>query len=164
MCITITNLKLGHFIRKSRLTNYCKHFNPLLVNSSHNHSFNQHRKISLQSTVESLVTTQVGFIKSLSESSLVNYSQKFLIYVHDTTGLPWWATIVCTTVLLRTTVTFPLAVYQYYILAKLENIKLEMPAIANEMKKEMAVAIKIYNWDERTAQISYKRSVSLSNS
>lgn len=117
------------------------------------------RQFSVPSSVESLARNQTGLFKWLSESTPVEYAQKLLLTVHDVSGLPWWATIVCTTVLLRTCITVPLAVYQYYILAKLENLKLEMPGIAEELKKETAVAIKMYNWDERTTKAMYNRSI-----
>ncbi|RZC35292.1 60KD IMP domain containing protein [Asbolus verrucosus] len=119
----------------------------------------QQRHFSLQSTVDSVTKTQTGIFRALSESTPVEYCQKFLLTIHDTTGLPWWASIVCTTVLLRGCVTVPLAIYQNYILARLEHIKLEMDDIAKELKKETAVAVKIYNWDERTARIMYKLSI-----
>lgn len=161
MCTIFSNNQLGHIIRISRrgFSNF-RYYKPLLlINSSDLLSNKCHRQFSVQTTVESLVKTQSGLFKWLSESTPVEYAQNFLLSVHDSTGLPWWGSIICTTVLLRTTVTLPLAVYQYYILAKLENIKLEMPAIAEEMKKEMAIAIKMYKWDERTAKLTYNRSV-----
>lgn len=120
----------------------------------------QIRHFSLQSTIDSLIKTQVGFFKSLSESTPVEYFQKFLLTVHDSTGLPWWATIVCTTIALRTCITLPLSIYQNYILAKYENLHLEMPDIVKELKYETAVAVKMFNWDERTARMHYNRSVS----
>lgn len=118
------------------------------------------RPLSLQSSLEAIAITQAGVFKTLSESTPVEYMQKCLVTFHDTSGLPWWATIVCTAVLLRTTITLPLAIYQYYILAKLENLRLEMPAIVEELKKETAVAIRLYNWDEKMARTTFNRSVS----
>lgn len=132
----------------------------ILASNYLNKNSPQNRHFSVQSSIESLAKTQTGIFKTLSESTPVEYMQKFLIAFHDTSGLPWWATIICTAVLLRTTVTLPLAVYQYYILAKLENLRLEMPAIVEELKKETAMAIKLYNWDEKMARITFNRSVS----
>ena len=48
----------------------------------------------------------------LSESSLVATTQRYLESVHDWTHLPWWATIIVSTVTLRLIVTLPLAIYQ----------------------------------------------------
>lgn len=134
--------------------------NVLSNNRINNNDLLQSRHFSLQSTIESIAKTQTGIFKTLSESTPVEYAQKFLLTVHENTGLPWWATIVCCTILLRTCVTIPLAVYQHYILAKLENLKIEMPDIVKDLKQETALAIKMYNWDEKTARITFNRSVS----
>ena len=48
----------------------------------------------------------------LSESTPVGCAQDLLLYVHNSTGLPWWTTIILATILLRTVITLPLAVYQ----------------------------------------------------
>jgi hypothetical protein len=48
----------------------------------------------------------------MSESTPVSYAQDFLLFVHNSSSLPWWATIILTTMFVRTSVTFPLAVYQ----------------------------------------------------
>ncbi|CAH0547624.1 unnamed protein product [Brassicogethes aeneus] len=121
--------------------------------------YHNKRHFSLQSTVESVVRTQSGIFKAISESAPVECIQKSLVTIHDTSGLPWWATIVCTTILFRTSVTLPLAIYQNYIMAKLENLKLEMPLIVEELKRETAMAIKMYKWDEKMAKITYNRSI-----
>ncbi|XP_017784899.1 PREDICTED: mitochondrial inner membrane protein COX18 [Nicrophorus vespilloides] len=117
---------------------------------------NSKRQFSLQSSVESVAKTQSGIFQSISESTPVEYAQKLLLNIHETTGLPWWATIVSTTILMRATITFPLAIYQNYILAKVENLSLEMPAIAKELKKEIGVAVRLYKWDEKMAKMQYK--------
>lgn len=108
---------------------------------------------------ESLTQTHIGLFKTLSDSTPVEYIQKFLITVHDTTGLPWWASIICSTFFLRSAITFPLAVHQQHVLARLENVKKELPAIADELRRETSIAVKMYNWDEKTAKAAFKRSV-----
>ncbi|XP_049873135.1 cytochrome c oxidase assembly protein COX18, mitochondrial [Pectinophora gossypiella] len=107
-----------------------------------------------------------GFVKwqeqtysSIANSSLVNFMQEGLLYVHDTTGLPWWATIVTSTVLVRTLMTLPLTVYQNFILAKVENISLELKDLVNELKKETAIARKAYNLTDKQTVILYRRSL-----
>uniref|UniRef100_A0A6P7FHP9 Cytochrome c oxidase assembly protein COX18, mitochondrial-like isoform X1 n=1 Tax=Diabrotica virgifera virgifera TaxID=50390 RepID=A0A6P7FHP9_DIAVI len=140
----------GILLKSSCIKEYCiENKNP----------YNSRRQFSFQSSVESLAKTQTGIFKWLSESTPVEYIQKFLLTLHDTSGLPWWATIVCATVLLRSCVTLPLAIYQNYVLAKLQNLKSEMPAIAKELQKETAVAIKLYNWDEKKTKMMYNRSI-----
>lgn len=48
----------------------------------------------------------------LSKSSWVANTQQLIESVHDYTHLPWWGTIVVTTVSLRLLITLPLAAYQ----------------------------------------------------
>ncbi|XP_023015149.2 cytochrome c oxidase assembly protein COX18, mitochondrial [Leptinotarsa decemlineata] len=137
-----------------------KNYKPLsAVSYTKRNSPNQRRNFSVQTSIESFTKTQTGIFKWLSESTPVECIQKLLLTLHDSSGLPWWGTIIGTTILLRTCVTVPLAVYQYYILAKLENLKLEMPAIAKELQMETAVAIKLYNWDEKKARLTFNSSI-----
>lgn len=114
--------------------------------------FNPQRHFSYEATV-------TGIWHSLSQSAPVAYMQHGMINLHDLTGLPWWATIVLTTVGLRTLVTLPLAVYQNKILTRLEQISLEMPEIVKELKAETAFAMKKFNWTEKEARIMYNHSV-----
>jgi len=71
----------------------------------------QIRHISGQSGVETFGAWTHVYLW-LSESTPVGCAQDLLLYVHNSTGLPWWTTIILATVLLRTVVTLPLAMYQ----------------------------------------------------
>ncbi|KAL1377282.1 hypothetical protein pipiens_016364 [Culex pipiens pipiens] len=106
----------------------------------------------MDSTVTSLWT-------SMSQSTPVAYVQQGLVNIHDFTGLPWWASVILSTVLMRSLVTLPLAIYQNKIVARLEKISLEMPEIVKGLKLETAYAIKKYNWTEQEARITYNRSL-----
>lgn len=140
----------------------CSKVGLLLKTNNNKSDYNVHkgaRPFSLQSSIQSLIQTQTGIFKSMSESAPVDFFKTCLVTLHDTSGMPWWATIICTTVALRTIITLPLAIYQNYILAKFENLHLEMPDIIKELKKETGIAIKMFNWDERTAKLHYKHAV-----
>ncbi|KAK9506433.1 hypothetical protein O3M35_008375 [Rhynocoris fuscipes] len=96
--------------------------------------------------------------KWIAESTPVEYTQNFLISIHDFSGLPWWATIVGTTLALRCVITLPLSIYQTLILAKVENIALvEMPELSKDIRKEVAKLALENNWDEKRTQKTYKR-------
>ena len=115
----------------------------------------------------------------LSKSSLVANTQHLIESVHDYTHLPWWASIVITTVSLRLAITLPLAAYQvlsfivilentepntlsqHTIYAKLENLKPEMDGILKDLKKETDRAVVMYRWDAKTAKIAFHKSVPL---
>ncbi|CAD7004432.1 mitochondrial inner membrane protein COX18 [Ceratitis capitata] len=100
-----------------------------------------------------------GIWLSLSQSTPVAYMQDALIALHDSSGLPWWASIVMSTVLFRTFITLPLAIYQHKIMARLELLVLEMPAIVAELKKEAAIAMKKFKWSESQTRVVYNRSL-----
>ena len=52
------------------------------------------------------------FLQSVSASRPVLAVQEGIVSLHDVTGLPWWATILVTTVAARGLVTLPLGLYQ----------------------------------------------------
>nr|XP_022920667.1 mitochondrial inner membrane protein COX18 [Onthophagus taurus] len=149
-------------IRGSNLLKTCvqKHTSHLgLLTTFNKNDFYSSNQQKRSFSVESTIRAQSGFFKTLSESTPVEYIQSFLLQVHDKSGLPWWATIICTTILLRSCVTLPFAIYQQRILAKYGNLSMEMPAIVEELKKEMHVAVRRFEWDEKTAQYYYRKSV-----
>lgn len=146
-----------------RMSAYNLRLTPLVlnsINSKYAHITYNPRNFSTQAPAfESTLQKQTGIFQSISESAPVEYLQNFLVYVHDQFGMPWWATIITTTILFRSCITVPFAIYQQNILAKVENITAEMPAIAKELQKETTLAVRLYKWDEKTAKYQYKRSV-----
>lgn len=81
---------------------------PLITNP---HIIIPKRHLSLE-WLNSLAVTQAGWFQSLSQSRLVEGLMGGLQMVHEFSNLPWWASIILSTVLLRGVLTFPLAVYQ----------------------------------------------------
>ena len=59
-----------------------------------------------------------GVWQSLAASTPVQLTEELLVGVQQASGLPWWLSIVCSTLALRTTITLPLAAYQMVIIAK----------------------------------------------
>jgi mitochondrial inner membrane protein COX18 len=101
-----------------------------------------------------------NFWLTLSSSKPVGFLQDTLIQFHDTTGMPWWSTIVVSTVLLRGLITFPLALYQGKILAKFERISTkEMPKLVGELKIETAIAKQQHDWTDQYAKFRFNRSL-----
>lgn len=99
------------------------------------------------------------FWTSVSSSAPVTFGQEAITQLHDVTGLPWWSTIILSTVLLRGVVTFPLAIYQTKIVAKVEKLTEEMPALVAELKGETVFAMKKFGWTEKQTRIMYNRSL-----
>lgn len=110
-------------------------------------------------SLESFLKWQEQTYTSISNSHLVHFMQDSLVYFHDTTGLSWWATIVTSTIFVRAIMTLPLTVYQNYILAKVENIGLELKDMVDELKKETAVAKRAYKLSDKQTVTLYKRSL-----
>lgn len=160
-----------HIFKKLIVDNYmvrthvlCCTQNKLFKNvniTSYNVQHTNSRNLNVQATIENIVKTQTGIFKGISESIPVSYCQDFIVKVHAITGLPWWASIIFTTIVLRSSITLPLAIYQNYILAKVNNLSTEINHIVKELKKETTIAMKNYNWTEKYARAVYNRSVSL---
>lgn len=87
-------------------------------------------------------------------------AQKMLVCAHDFSGLPWWATVLATTFLVRSSVTFPLSVYQNYFMAKFYNLKPVMDATVEQLKAEVRLAQRRFNWSEKKAKRTFNRAVS----
>lgn len=64
------------------------------------------------SWLDSLAVTQAGWFQALSKSQLVEVLMGGLQGFHNFTNLPWWASIILTTVLMRGMLTFPLVIFQ----------------------------------------------------
>lgn len=62
-----------------------------------------------------------GWYEALAASAPVAGAEAVLLGAHSASGLPWWGSILFTTVALRGAVTLPLAAYQHYILAKVRT-------------------------------------------
>lgn len=99
------------------------------------------------------------FWLGVSQSAPVAVLQESITQLHDLTGLPWWSSIMLSTFLLRGAITFPLAIYQSKILAKVEKLQDEMPAIVKELKMETAYGMKKFKWTEKQARLLYNSSL-----
>ncbi|XP_053979807.1 cytochrome c oxidase assembly protein COX18, mitochondrial isoform X3 [Hylaeus volcanicus] len=79
--------------------------------------------------------------------------------IHHSTGLPWWLTIILTTVLSRTCITLPLTIHQHQIMAKIENLQIEMKAVADRLKMETKMAVATVGWSSAHATSVYNNSI-----
>lgn len=65
-----------------------------------------------------VTTARPSWYESIAESTPVCLTEQLLVSTQQITGLPWWASIICTTLALRTAITLPLGIYQTIIIAK----------------------------------------------
>lgn len=89
----------------------------------------------------------------------IGFTQKVLENIHTATGLPWWASIALSTILLRGIVTIPLAVYSTSIMAKVELLQPQIMKLSLELRREVAVAVKKFAWDAKKAQSKYNSTM-----
>ncbi|XP_063776167.1 cytochrome c oxidase assembly protein COX18, mitochondrial [Pseudophryne corroboree] len=100
-----------------------------------------------------------GVYAKLADSAPVHLAENVLISVQEATGLPWWANIVCSTILLRTAVTLPLSVYQMYILDKVENLQAEIHSLAKRLRYEVSVYGKQHGWTDKVAKFHFRKNM-----
>ncbi|XP_054265180.1 cytochrome c oxidase assembly protein COX18, mitochondrial-like isoform X1 [Macrosteles quadrilineatus] len=129
----------------------------LLSNKNINFDFIivQRRYFSLRESFESAVASHTTVFKVISESSVVQFTQSLVVDFHNTTGLPWWLSIVVLTCLVRCFITLPLAIYQSYVIARLENIKKEMEEITNNLKYEVDREMRKNRFTEKKARAHF---------
>ncbi|XP_067898000.1 cytochrome c oxidase assembly protein COX18, mitochondrial isoform X2 [Heterodontus francisci] len=119
------------------------------------------RTLSLASCLSAAAvsTLHPGWYESFADSVPVHLTQDFLTNVQQATGLPWWASIICTTMALRVTVTLPLAVYQMYIIAKVENLQPEIAELAKRLRYEVSMRAKQVGWSEKVARFHFRKNL-----
>ncbi|XP_045713838.1 cytochrome c oxidase assembly protein COX18, mitochondrial isoform X4 [Phyllostomus hastatus] len=100
-----------------------------------------------------------GWYEALATSAPVRGAEELLLGAHNATGLPWWSTVILTTVALRSAVTLPLAAYQHYILAKVENLQPEIKNIARHLNQEVAIHAHQLGWSKRVARLTYLKNM-----
>ncbi|CAI9587152.1 unnamed protein product [Staurois parvus] len=105
------------------------------------------------------VTSNRGVYAKLADSAPVHLAENVLLSLQEITGLPWWANIMCATVMLRTAVTLPLSIYQMYILAKVENLQSEIERLAKELQYEVSVYGKQQGWSDKDAKFHFRKNM-----
>ncbi|XP_017561754.1 cytochrome c oxidase assembly protein COX18, mitochondrial [Pygocentrus nattereri] len=100
-----------------------------------------------------------GWYESIADSGPVHLMEQLLVFGQQTTGLPWWASIICTTLALRTAVTLPLAVYQTIIIAKVEALQKEIAELARQLSYEISVKAREKGWSEKTCRYHFKKNL-----
>ncbi|XP_029448159.1 cytochrome c oxidase assembly protein COX18, mitochondrial [Rhinatrema bivittatum] len=100
-----------------------------------------------------------GWYESFADSAPVHLAENLLIGLQEASGLPWWANIICATVALRTAITLPLAAYQLYIIAKVENLQPEIESLAKRLRYEVSVYGKQKGWSEGVARFHFRKNL-----
>uniref|UniRef100_A0A8B9JF80 Cytochrome c oxidase assembly factor COX18 n=1 Tax=Astyanax mexicanus TaxID=7994 RepID=A0A8B9JF80_ASTMX len=100
-----------------------------------------------------------GWYESIADSGPVHLTEQLLIFSQQSTGLPWWISIICTTLTLRTAITLPLSIYQNTIIAKVEALQKEIAELARRLSYEISVKAKEKGWSEKTCRYHFKKNL-----
>ncbi|KAJ8397837.1 hypothetical protein AAFF_G00435260 [Aldrovandia affinis] len=106
-----------------------------------------------------LSTDRPGWYESVADSTPVHLTEQLLVSVQHATGLPWWASVICTTLAMRTVVTLPLGAYQMVIIAKVEALQAEIAELAKRLRYEVSVRAKQQGWTEKACRYHFKKNL-----
>lgn len=134
----------------------CKRTIPLsLTNDKRKHTVWSTAAITSTATIND-TTTDTALPAILAANESILYS------IHNA-GMPWWATIVAGTLLLRTTMTLPIAIYQQRAVGKMINLAPMIQSWAETLKVQVAKESKQHGWPyqkyQQELQKQYKQKV-----
>uniref|UniRef100_A0A8D2IT81 Cytochrome c oxidase assembly factor COX18 n=1 Tax=Varanus komodoensis TaxID=61221 RepID=A0A8D2IT81_VARKO len=100
-----------------------------------------------------------GWYETLSSSVPALWMESGLVALQAASGLPWWATVIAASAVLRTGLTLPLAAQQGRVLAKLENLQPEIQSLAKRLRYEVSICAKQQEWSEKSARFYFKKNL-----
>ncbi|KAJ8382294.1 hypothetical protein SKAU_G00030720 [Synaphobranchus kaupii] len=106
-----------------------------------------------------LSSDRPGWYESMADSTPVHLTEQLLVTIQHSTGLPWWASIVCTTLALRTVITLPLGAYQMVVIGKIEALQMEIAELAKRLRFEVSVRGKQLGWSEKACRHQFKKNL-----
>lgn len=88
----------------------------------------------------------------------VHYIEDSFASIHDTMGLPWWATIILSTGVMRLMLTMPAHITQQKVMGKRYLMSEEMKTeILPALQKATDRQVMINKWSKKKAETSYRR-------
>lgn len=91
-------------------------------------------------------------------NSIISFNQSILEFIHNSTVLPWGATILISTILLRTFLTLPIAIIQQKNGAKILSLQPQIMEIFERLKHEVVREVKKRNgtYEEFQSELTKK--------
>ncbi|CAG8688279.1 2416_t:CDS:2, partial [Cetraspora pellucida] len=86
-------------------------------------------------------------------------NQIILEFIHASTGLPWWATIIFTTIILRSVFTLPVAIYQQRGYARLLSAQPLINSCIEKLKHKVARKYRMENRSYEEFQAALQKEV-----
>ncbi|XP_051173770.1 cytochrome c oxidase assembly protein COX18, mitochondrial-like isoform X2 [Leptopilina boulardi] len=98
-------------------------------------------------------------------SPILNYLpteslREFALWIHSTASLPWWASIVLYTLIIRITIHSPISIYQQHLSYRIANVYTELEGHTWRLKTEMKKKALQNGWSKRKEFIELSKSVS----
>ena len=149
--IARTALKKGHQSRSFHILSHSRHH----IRFSHqflNDSLLQGKELGVLFTVRRSFGISVSGSEKVQGVYVPTPTEKcydLMEYIHDSVGLPWWLTILATTILFKGMIVFPFAVWQQMILARIENAQPLINAYVEQIKQQLAIIAKDERWSRR---------------
>ncbi|XP_061432352.1 cytochrome c oxidase assembly protein COX18, mitochondrial-like [Lethenteron reissneri] len=125
----------------------------------HRHCSGRAFSVSAPSHASPSLDPGVGLYSSLADTAPVLLAEHLLAATQASLGLPWWATIACSTVALRSCVTLPLTVYQMHVMAKLSALQQEISELARLLRRDVSVTARQRGWPESTARFEFRKEL-----
>ncbi|XP_076025831.1 cytochrome c oxidase assembly protein COX18, mitochondrial [Genypterus blacodes] len=100
-----------------------------------------------------------GWYDGLADSAPVHLVEQILVGVQQASGLPWWASIMVSTLGVRTLVTLPLAAYQMIIISKVEALQAEIGELARRLRYEVSLRARERDWTEKQSRFQFKKNL-----
>ncbi|KAI9481503.1 MAG: 60Kd inner membrane protein-domain-containing protein, partial [Benjaminiella poitrasii] len=100
----------------------------------------KYHKSSLASAATPSLIADSAILTNTSDSNLpaILAANESIFFAIHNTGLPWWVTIVTSTLLLRSAMTLPIAIYQQRSIAKMINLAPMIQSWAETLKVQVA--------------------------
>jgi|SRR6266498_910905 len=89
---------------------------------------------------------------------IISFNQSILEFIHNSTNLPWWATILISTILLRTLLTLPIAIIQQKSGAKMLSLQPQIMEVFEKLKHDVVREVKKRNgsYEEFQSELTKK--------
>ncbi|KAI8646218.1 60Kd inner membrane protein-domain-containing protein [Parasitella parasitica] len=124
---------------------------------------NDKREHALWSTAPITSMTIINDTTTDTALPAVLAANESILYSIHNTGMPWWATIAASTLLLRTTMTLPIAIYQQRSIGTMINLAPMVQSWAETLKVQLAKENRQHGWPyqkyQQELQKQYRRKV-----
>lgn len=124
---------------------------------------NDKRNHTLWSSAAIISTATLNDTTTDTSLPAVLAANEAVLYSMQNAGMPWWGAIVAGTMLLRTTMTLPIAIYQQRAMGKMINLAPMIQSWAQTLKVQVARESKQHGWPyqkyQQELQKQYKQKV-----